>query len=210
VAPPTGALARPGPDRSDEVSAGAGEGSKMTGKGDRQTQRTRRALLEAFRSLVTARRYEAIRVGDVIHSADVGRSTFYEHFRDKDDLLLQSMSAILDVLAGAALGRSDDRLAMVLAHFADNAPLARGLINGPSCALVVRELAQRIQVGLGPQLLEQTSTGLTASLISTQVAEAILGQVRAWLNGGCSASPADVAIAVTRTTSAMVHALTTN
>jgi hypothetical protein len=43
---------------------------------DRRTQRTRKAISDAFVSLIFTRRYGAIRTADVIEAAGVGRSTF--------------------------------------------------------------------------------------------------------------------------------------
>ena len=54
---------------------------------DRRVARSRRALKEALTDLILERGYEAVTVQDVIDRADVGRSTFYAHFLDKDDLL---------------------------------------------------------------------------------------------------------------------------
>ena len=59
---------------------------------DRRATRTRRALLNAFVGLILERRYDEITVAAIIARADVGRSTFYEHFRSKDDLLHESMN----------------------------------------------------------------------------------------------------------------------
>ena len=56
---------------------------------NRQVRKTRAALLDAFGRLVLERGYADIRIADVIRQANVGRSTFYEHFRSKDDLLRQ-------------------------------------------------------------------------------------------------------------------------
>ncbi|WP_280215462.1 helix-turn-helix domain-containing protein [Nocardia cyriacigeorgica] len=41
------------------------------------------------------RGYERVTVTDVIDRADVGRSTFYAHYRDKDDLLVVSCTEFL-------------------------------------------------------------------------------------------------------------------
>jgi AcrR family transcriptional regulator len=64
------------------------KGDLMTDLGDRRVRRTRRLLSEALVALILERGYDRITVGDVLTRADVGRSTFYSHFRDKDDLLM--------------------------------------------------------------------------------------------------------------------------
>lgn len=55
---------------------------------DRRIGKTRRALKEALTSLILDKGYEAVSVQDIIDRADVGRSTFYAHYIDKDELLL--------------------------------------------------------------------------------------------------------------------------
>src|SRR5690242_15633867 len=53
---------------------------------DRRVRRTRRALQNALVGLIAERGYPRTTVQDVLDRADVGRSTFYAHFRDKDAL----------------------------------------------------------------------------------------------------------------------------
>lgn len=55
---------------------------------DRRIQRTRQLLQEAMLALILEKGYDAVTVQDVIDRANVGRSTFYAHFRDREDLLL--------------------------------------------------------------------------------------------------------------------------
>lgn len=55
---------------------------------DRRVSKTRKALKDALTDLILDKGYESITVQDVIDRADVGRSTFYAHFIDKDDLLM--------------------------------------------------------------------------------------------------------------------------
>ncbi|OYW34904.1 MAG: hypothetical protein B7Z42_16035, partial [Brevundimonas sp. 12-68-7] len=68
---------------------------------DRRSQRTRKAIFEAFTRLMFARRYSAIRTTDLIEAAGVGRSTFYEHFRNKDDVLVWAIDPVFEPLADA-------------------------------------------------------------------------------------------------------------
>ncbi|MBI5351995.1 MAG: TetR/AcrR family transcriptional regulator [Chloroflexi bacterium] len=55
---------------------------------DRRIQRTRKGLQDALLELILEKGFDAITVQDVIDRANVGRSTFYAHFQDKEDLLL--------------------------------------------------------------------------------------------------------------------------
>ncbi|MEM6707029.1 MAG: TetR/AcrR family transcriptional regulator, partial [Acidobacteriota bacterium] len=59
-----------------------------TPKPDRRVTRTKRLLRQALMELVREKDYARITVQDILDRADVGRSTFYTHYRDKDDLLL--------------------------------------------------------------------------------------------------------------------------
>lgn len=50
---------------------------------DRRTQRTRQALLQAFREIVREKGFAATSVQEVTERANINRGTFYLHFTDK-------------------------------------------------------------------------------------------------------------------------------
>lgn len=54
---------------------------------DRRITRSKRALRAALISLMEERGFESITVNDLCARADLNRGTFYNHFRDKEDLL---------------------------------------------------------------------------------------------------------------------------
>jgi AcrR family transcriptional regulator len=62
---------------------------------DRRVRKTLATLHEAIAALIREKAYDKISVGEILDRADVGRSTFYMHFRDKDDLLVSSMHDML-------------------------------------------------------------------------------------------------------------------
>ncbi len=64
---------------------------------DRRIQRTRQLLLNSLIELILEKGYETIIVQDIIDRANVGRSTFYSHFQDKEDLLLSGSENLRDV-----------------------------------------------------------------------------------------------------------------
>jgi AcrR family transcriptional regulator len=55
---------------------------------DRRIVRTRQSLRTALMDLVKEKPYDGISVEEVTARADVSRATFYLHYKDKDDLLL--------------------------------------------------------------------------------------------------------------------------
>lgn len=61
---------------------------------DRRVDRTRKLLQEALVSLVLEKGYEKVTVQNIIDRANVGRSTFYAHFQDMDDLLLSQFDGL--------------------------------------------------------------------------------------------------------------------
>ncbi|MEW5626270.1 TetR/AcrR family transcriptional regulator [Streptomyces hydrogenans] len=60
----------------------------MKPAGDRRVRRTRAALRRALVELVLDKGFHAVTVEEITERADVGRATFYAHYRDKEDLLV--------------------------------------------------------------------------------------------------------------------------
>ena len=62
---------------------------------DRRIQKTKNLLHEALGYLIREKPYDAIVIQEILDRANVGRSTFYMHFRDKDDLLVSGIHDML-------------------------------------------------------------------------------------------------------------------
>ncbi len=66
---------------------------------DRRVSRTRNLLQDALVALIVEKGYDAITVQDILDKANVGRSTFYAHFLDKQDLLMGGLERLKAALA---------------------------------------------------------------------------------------------------------------
>lgn len=62
---------------------------------DRRIRRTREALQQALIALIRERRYEDITVQEIAERANVGRTTFYLHFNNKDELFIDCHESIV-------------------------------------------------------------------------------------------------------------------
>jgi AcrR family transcriptional regulator len=70
----------------------------QTIKPDRRVSRTRRQLRQALMELILERGYNAVTIEDITERADLGRTTFYLHFHDKEELLVESLEEIAEEL----------------------------------------------------------------------------------------------------------------
>ena len=73
--------------------------SSRTSAPDRRVCRTRNALGDALILLMQQMPFDAITVQHVLDRAGVSRSTFYAHYRDKDDLFLSDVEDFLEFMA---------------------------------------------------------------------------------------------------------------
>jgi AcrR family transcriptional regulator len=148
--------------------------------GDQRTRRTRDAILRALTRLVFERRYDAIKTGDLIAAAGVGRSTFYEHFRSKDEVLVAAMEPILLPLANAAAGRASNAyVRSALDHLWEQRAFARVILSSAVRTRIERGLAQLIEAKL-----DEGPTGAAPrAMIARAVAAAQLTMLTMWVGG---------------------------
>jgi AcrR family transcriptional regulator len=87
---------------------------------DRRVRRTRDRLGDALMALVVEKPFDTITVQDVLDRAGVARSTFYNHFRDTNDLFLSDSDDFLELMATrlSRAGEASDRLVAVRELFA--------------------------------------------------------------------------------------------
>jgi AcrR family transcriptional regulator len=73
---------------------------------NRRVDRTRKALRESLFDLIREKSYDQITVEEITERANLGRTTFYLHYKDKEDLLLEDFIDLIDQMVSKAV---DDR-----------------------------------------------------------------------------------------------------
>jgi len=171
-------------------------------KPDRRTERTKASLMRAFVDLVLTQGYDSISVEDVSARANIGRSTFYMHYRNKEALLAESLkhpSAPLAIVVGHDVG--PDMLVPQLAHFREARAVNRVFFTDPIRAVWIRTLAGMIEPRLATVARQARAHPLLPlPFIAAQVAEAQIALVTHWLQARAPvpAVLAESLIAVTR------------
>jgi len=125
---------------------------------DRRVQRTQRLLRSALLELVQQRGWDEVTVQDVCERADVGRSTFYVHYADKEELLISGFEALKNELQKQA-ARIDEPLAFTLAlleHVTEYQGVIRAL-TGTGALQVVQRKFMDVVIALVEDDLRQIS-----------------------------------------------------
>jgi AcrR family transcriptional regulator len=93
----------------------------------------RERLAEAAFALFDERGYEQTTVDDITERAGLGRTTFFRHYRSKEDVIFPDHDRLLEQIAerlrtsshGTALVAVSDAVRLVLLHYIDEGDLAR-------------------------------------------------------------------------------------
>src|SRR3984957_5566320 len=93
----------------------------------------RERLAEAAFALFDERGYEQTTVDDITERAGLGRTTFFRHYRTKEDVIFPDHDRLLEQVAerlrtsgpGNPLGAVADAVRLVLLHYLDEGDLAR-------------------------------------------------------------------------------------
>ena len=160
---------------------------------DRRTQRTRAALLEAFRVIMLDEGFEAVTPTRLAAAANVGRSTFYEHFASVEELLGASIGRLLGPLAASTLSpRMDPGMVEILQHFWENRRIGKAMLAGDARPVVIAVLTERFEAGLITQRTAQI-TAMSPRLAASFLSAGMIAVLEAWLAGRTQGTPAQVA-----------------
>jgi AcrR family transcriptional regulator len=169
-------------------------------KNDRRASRTRRALNDALIGLILEKRYDSITVQHVIDRANVGRSTFYAHYRDKEDLLRSSFEDFLGMFGSHMQWQNlkDGRTVPVLElfrHLQDFHNFYQALARSRKTDLLYKigpsHMAKSIEQSLitwSPKLGVQQSI-VPLPVLSHYLASALLAMLKWWLEQEMPYSP---------------------
>lgn len=178
---------------------GGGVSGNGAGKTDRRVRRTRAALGDALVQLATEHPFDEITVQQILDRAGVARSTFYEHFRDKNDLFLTDVEHLLDHMV-TLMKASPDRdrrlvpLRELLEHIADVENFYRAIEASSSIDAVldlveawfVRLIDRHIRSNVALRSLASD----TRRLVATSQARAAMSILEEWVRENTSQEPA--------------------
>ncbi len=172
-----------------------------TPKIDRRVRHTRDALGDALLTLMQEKPFKTITVQQVLDCAGIGRSTFYAHYRDKDDLFLSDLEDFLEPMSTLLLRRREvsDRVAPVrelFAHVAEMRQLRAALIAADKLRDFLEMGQEYFARAIEQRLGELPASRKIAAVQRTAMAHAFAGSLLSllswWVDHGAAASPKEM------------------
>ncbi len=178
----------------------------MQAKEDRRVGRTRKLLEDAVHDLIVEKGYEAVTVQDIIDRANVGRSTFYAHYTDKQQLLFShfaDLEAHLSEQQRLIRSKSADPVERVFGfslamfqHAQEYRRLWGAVVGKQTGVAIVRRIEGVLEKIVGREIASLAPRGsslaVPPTVITRYVVNSLLGLLTWWLDEGSRYSAEEV------------------
>ena len=174
-----------------------GDAALKKAQTDRRIQRTRQALHGALVELILEKGFEKVTVQDVIDRANIGRSTFYLHYRDMEDLLLggfENLWVLLEHhLVGDAVPAASvwDLSLVVFQHAQRYTKVHKAVIGKQSGRLMFAHLHKYLSVLIRERLKHRWSknTPVPLDFVVHHLTSSLISSLTWWLDHDMPCSP---------------------
>jgi AcrR family transcriptional regulator len=158
-------------------------------KHDRRSQRTQSLVTTAMMDLLSEKRYDQITVEDLLKRANIGRSTFYSHYFDKEDVLTALVKQQSEIISQRFSRRgAGQRLIPSLEffeHFQEHSRLLLALLRGHAGDVVWETAQQCLKQSLEQAIMlayhDSDAPSIPLPLIAQYLTEAFLSLLKWWL-----------------------------
>jgi AcrR family transcriptional regulator len=163
-------------------------------KPDKRVQRTRELLQKTLIELITERGYDTITVQDIVERANIGRTTFYLHYNNKDELFLSCHEAVVRKFHLGPLNpfsreellapEAPAELTSAYQHLENARTLLYSIFQGRDSLLILRRLrdwnAQEIEANLRSAFVQEESS-IPLDVLANYLAGAQIALIQWWL-----------------------------
>jgi AcrR family transcriptional regulator len=173
---------------------------------DRRVRRSRERLHAALVALILERGWDRVTVQAVCDRARVGRSTFYVHFADKEDLLVGGLDNVCDALRRQRRPPPFGFVRGLIDHAGESRRLFRAVIGKRAGVAVQRKFREVVGELMLEDLRGQRVPANRLAVTSRFLAGALVELLLAWVEDRDRGSALDVEDAFVRMAAPVVRA----
>lgn len=184
-------------------------------KMDRRIMRTKQVIRDALVTLIEEKGFDSLTVKDITQRANINRGTFYLHYRDKFDLLEQTVTGMAEeckniILQANALNLNDYKntdepvpiIITLFEYFEHNTSLMRALLKLKGDLAFQNQFKKILWSNIFEKELsvhiKKDNFLVPSEYLITYIISAHLGVIQQWLENGCHESPRQMALILSR------------
>lgn len=146
---------------------------------DRRIRRSRRLLGDALLRLLETHALNTIKVSQVTDAADIGYMTFYRHYNNLDELLVDRVSSLIEEEVGQVVADCYGQAPVIFTHVGRYTPLYRTILFSPEAARARRMMEDALAHSYLPTT--RNDAIIPAALRARTMASAALTLIAWWL-----------------------------
>lgn len=166
-------------------------------KVDKRIQKTRKLLSESLISLILEKGYESVSVQDILVKANVGRSTFYFHYENKEQLFLDGFRNLNIKFFESKVDQKKLIFLPLISHIAENANLAKALLGKKGgdifFDMLKYQVADYLMKSFKPKISQRSEKRLW-NFNCLAAASAVLSLIRSWIDDQMSFSAEQISL----------------
>ena len=174
---------------------------------DKRETKTRKSLYEAFKECLKTKDYNSISISDLLSKSGVSRSTFYSHFKSKDDVLKALCNEIFDHVFAPTQTKESDHdfsnsstfdytrmITHVFYHFYDKQELIREILVCGGAPIFLETLKERTYPLFSACIKSRIyyKEGISEEIQIHQISESFVSLIRYYVENGCKLSPEEL------------------
>lgn len=173
---------------------------------DKREEKSIKAIHQAFVELVNEKRYEDIVIQDILDKSGVSRSTFYSHFKTKDDLLIDISNHIFEHVFSKTLEEETSHdfsheavydykhlVTHLFYHIRDEQELFKGLFKSNGINIYLNELRTQLKFFVNSYYNNYSKDPKTPiELRKTMVIEDFIVILNYWIKNDFKETPEEI------------------
>lgn len=170
---------------------------------DRRQKKTRAAIFNAFSELLSEKPYGSITIQNIIDRADIGRSTFYAHFQEKNSLLKEMCEELFDHIVDGVMSDNfpddgtptDDTYLIrhLLQHIIDNTNHIKDLLTAENSDIFLKYFKQSLtQLILSRFLNGEMKLDVPKEFLLNHISGSFVEMVQWWVRNDMKETPEEL------------------
>lgn len=161
---------------------------------DLRVKKTRKIIFQALVTLLNGKPFEKITISEICVTAMVHRSTFYQHYEDKNHLLASGLYDLIVLIASPIKpenqGSLEEKTLPVFVHIAEMKKFYQLLSNDSENTSLGASFREQIAIDIRSKMNQiEYSNCKELELSASFFSGAIYSFIREWVKNDCSPSP---------------------